>query len=61
VAVDTGSPGDHYYKKYQDEMNKTNSLMAAIRVIRVEAARQQTESERIILQVCNRVLEKIRR
>jgi len=53
-------PGDYYYAKYQDEMKKTNSLKAAIRVIRVEAARQQTKAERTILAVCNRVLKKVR-
>jgi hypothetical protein len=60
VTVITGSPGDHYHRKYQDEMRKTNQLMAAIRVIRVEAARQTTEAERTILQVCNRVLKRVR-
>jgi hypothetical protein len=59
VAVDTGSPGDHYYAKYQDEMKKTTTLMAALRVCRREAARQSTEAERTILQVCNRVLKKV--
>jgi hypothetical protein len=53
-------PGDYYQRKYRKEMMKTNLLMAAIRVIRVEAARQTTEAERTILQVCNRVLKRVR-
>jgi hypothetical protein len=54
------SPGDYYRKKYNEEVEKTTIMRAALRVIRREAARQSTEAERTILGVCNRVVRKVR-
>jgi hypothetical protein len=54
-------PGDYYRLKFNEEVVKTTTLKAAMRVIRREAARQSTEAERTILAVCNRVLKKIGR
>jgi hypothetical protein len=52
-------PGDYYRVKYGQATGEITMLRAAIRVIRREAARQSTEAERTILQVCNRVLKKV--
>jgi hypothetical protein len=52
-------PGDYYHTKYHKEEAKTTAMRAALRVIRREAARQSTEAECTIMQVCDRVLKKV--